>query len=70
MRVWKLEASATEERHPSIWGYALAETRNEALAIASETSGLPFNWVHEKHPEMLWPGRPCDTVDWGSFRQS
>lgn len=64
MRVWKLEASLTEERHPSKWGYALASSADEALERYKETSGLPFNWVHAKHFEMLWPGSPDRQVDW------
>lgn len=64
MRVWKLEASLTEERHPSKWGYALASSTEEALDICIMTSGLPLNWVHEKHPDMLWPGVPGERVSW------
>lgn len=70
MRVWKLEASATEERLPSNWGYALAETSEAALQIARSTSGLPFNWVHEKHPDMIWSGIPGTTVDWGAYARN
>lgn len=66
MRVWKLEASRDEKCHPSRWGYALARTAEEAYEIAKITSGLPYNWVHEKHPEMIWPGVPGECVDWGS----
>lgn len=64
MRVWKLEASRTEERHPSKWGYALAATREEAIRLCTATSGMPFNFVHEKHPDMIWPGCPGETVCW------
>jgi hypothetical protein len=64
MRVWKLEASQTEERHPSRWGYALADSRDEAMALCMATSGLPCNFVHEKHPAMLWPGREGEHVSW------
>ena len=64
MRVWKLEANRYEDRLASRWGYALAATADEALEIARATSGLPLNWVHEKHPEMLWPGPPGARVDW------
>lgn len=66
MRVWKLEACRDEERRPSRWGYALAETAGEAIELAQATSGLPFNWVHEKHPDMIWPGVPGQRIDWGS----
>lgn len=65
MRVWKIEACRDQERMPSRWGYALAPSAEAALELARTTSGLPFNWVHEKHPAMLWPGRPGDTVCWG-----
>lgn len=64
MRVWKLEASRDEDRHPSQWGYALAETADEALELAQRTSGLPHNWVHALRPEMIWPGVPGQSVDW------
>lgn len=64
MRVWKLEASLTPERHPSKWGYALAETREKALEICRSTSDLPCNIVHEKHADMLWPGVQGTTVCW------
>ena len=64
MRVWKLEASLSEERHPSEWGYALASSAEEALELCKATSGVPFNWVHAKHPDMLWPGPPGKQVDW------
>ena len=64
MQVWKLEACKNEQRHPSRWGFALAQTRDEALALCRETSGLPFNWVYEKAQEMQWPGRPGEVVDW------
>ena len=66
MRVWKLEACRDEERLSSRWGYALAETADAALELAQSTSGLPYNWVHEKHPEMVWPGAPGQRVDWTS----
>lgn len=66
MRVWKLEASRDKERHPSRWGYAMAETASKALEMAQATSGMPFNWVHEKHPDMIWPGKPGQNVDWSS----
>ncbi len=64
MRVWKLEACRDNDRHSSRWGYALAGSADEALAMAKETSGLPYNWVHEKHPDMLWPGRPGEAIEW------
>lgn len=64
MRVWKLEASWTEDRLTSKWGEALASTREEALEICKSTSGCPFNFVHEKHPKMLWPGIPGKVVCW------
>ena len=64
MRVWKIEASLSEERHPSRWGFALAETADTALAMCKATSGMPFNFVHEKHPEMFWPGRIGGVIDW------
>lgn len=65
MRVWKIEACRDEERITSRWGYALAETAHEAKALAAATSGLPHNWAHEKHPDMLWPGRSGEQVYWG-----
>lgn len=64
MRVWKLEASQNEERHPSRWGYALAESADEALVLCKATSSLPFNYVLEKHPAMIWPGVPGEQVCW------
>lgn len=64
MRVWKLEACADHGRIGCRWGYALAGTAAEALEIARATSGLPFNWVHEKDPAMLWPGAPGARVEW------
>lgn len=66
MRVWKLEACHDEDRIGSRWGFALAETAEDALELCRATSGRPLNWVHEKHPEMLWPGAPGAVVDWGS----
>ncbi len=66
MRVWKLEACQSEERIICRWGYALAETSNEALDIAKATSGTAFNWAHEKHPAMLWPGKPGRIVSWSN----
>lgn len=64
MRVWKLEASAIEDRHPSHWGYALAATREEAMELCTATSLMPLNFVHEKHPDMIWPGQPGENVCW------
>lgn len=64
MRVWKLEASRSEEKQHSKWGWALALSGEEALELCKNTSGLPFNWVHEKHTDMLWPGVPAKQVDW------
>ncbi len=64
MRVWKLEACRDEERIGSRWGYAFADTAAEALKVAKVTSGLPYNWVHEKHPDMIWPGRSGEDIDW------
>ena len=64
MRVWKLEASLSDERHTSKWGYALASSAEEALELCKNTSGLPFNWVHEKHTDLHWPGVPGEQVDW------
>ena len=66
MRVWKLEACRYEDGIGSRWGYALAETKEDALELATTTSGLPFIWVHEKHPNMLWPGVAGQTVSWSS----
>ena len=64
MRVWKLEACHDAERIGSRWGYALANTAEEAMAICIQTSALPFNFVHEKHPAMLWPGALGTRVVW------
>lgn len=64
MRVWKLQASKAFEVGITRWGYALANTAEEALEICRSTSGQPFNLVHEKHPDMLWPGRPGEVVSW------
>lgn len=64
MRVWKLEACMDEERIGSRWGYALAASVDEALALCKATSGLPFNYAHEKNPAMLWPGEPGKSVSW------
>lgn len=64
MRVWKLEACQDQERIGSRWGYALAPNAEAALEIAQETSGLPVNWVHEKHPEMRWPGSAGEVLMW------
>lgn len=66
MRVWKLQASDDPEWHPSAWGYALAETAAEALALGSETSGGRSVKVHAKPPEMLWPGPVSARVIWDS----
>ncbi len=66
MRVWKLQASKDEERIINRWGYAFTETAEEALELARNTSGLPLNWVHEKHPAMLWPGQPGKKVSWSN----
>lgn len=63
-RVWKIEASATSERHPSKWGYALASCREEAMKLCVATSELPYNYVHEKHRDTVWPGREDDKVSW------
>lgn len=64
MRVWKLEACRDEERTACRWGYALADTANEALSLSKATSGLPLNFVHEKHPDMIWPGAPNERTSW------
>ena len=64
MQVWKLEASGNQERIGCRLGYALAESADEALAICVATSGLPFNFVHEKPAAMLWPGAPCERASW------
>lgn len=64
MRVWKLEACTDQERIGCRWGYALAATAEDALALAKATSALPFLWVHEKPPPMLWPGAPGARVEW------
>lgn len=66
MRVWKLEACRDRERIGCRWGYALAVSADEALALCQSTSGFPFNYVHEKHPDMAWPGAPGTQVDWSS----
>lgn len=64
MRVWKSEASRTEDRRPSKWGYVLAASEEEALDMCKQTSDLPFNWVHMKSDRMLWPGTPGERVNW------
>lgn len=64
MRVWKLEACRDDERITSRWGYALAETEGDALELCRATSGLPFNVVLERHPDLLWPGVPGERVSW------
>lgn len=64
MRVWKLEAAQDESRHPSRWGYALAKSYEDALAMCRESSGLPINIVHEKHPDMRWPGVSGSRLCW------
>lgn len=64
MRVWKLEACHDDERIACRWGYTLAATATEALEMAKASSGLPYNWIHEKHPDMMWPGRPGEVIDW------
>jgi hypothetical protein len=66
MRVWKLEACRDEDRIGCRWGYALTDTEQEAIELTQNTSGLPFNWVHEKHPDMIWPGAPDSCLDWSS----
>jgi hypothetical protein len=63
MRVWKLEASADQERIACRWGFALAATAEDALALAKATSPLPFHWVHEKPTAMLWQGAPGARVE-------
>lgn len=64
MRVWKLEASSELKRIYCRWGYALADSADEALDLCKATSGLPFNYIHEKHPAMLWSGVPDERVCW------
>lgn len=64
MRVWKLEAAREDDWMCPRQGHVLAASRAEALAICQATSGLPYNRVHEKHPAMLWPGPPGETLDW------
>ncbi len=64
MRVWKLEAPRDDEWIGCRWGYALAETVDEALSICKAKSGLPFNRVREKDANMLWPGAPHQSVCW------
>jgi hypothetical protein len=44
----------------------LAGTRDDALDLCARTSGLPFDFVHEKHAAMLWPGLQGAQVHWSS----
>jgi len=66
MRVWKLQASNNGEWLPSSWGYALAETAEEAIQLGAGPSSKRLIRAHEKHPAMLWPGAPSALVEWTS----
>ncbi len=70
MRVWKLQASDSDDWLPSFWGYALAHTSEEAMRLGLGDSSKRLIRVYEKHPAMIWPGAPSARIEWTSLVQS
>lgn len=66
MQVWKLEACQTDDRQCCRWGYALADDADGALHLGRTTTDWPLVWVHELHPDKIWPGPVGKTVYWSS----
>lgn len=66
MQIWKLEACRDEERIGCRWGYVLASSEEEAVALGRASSNLPFVWAHRMRDEMIWPGPPGQTLYWSS----
>jgi hypothetical protein len=66
MRVWKIQASDSDDWLPSSWGYVLANTAEEAIQIAASASSKRLIRAHKKHSSMLWSGATNTKVDWTS----
>lgn len=60
-RVWKLCIRPDPEAPDRTRGYALAETAEEAAAIARHP---PHLLVFPKPEGTRWPGRPGAVLDW------